>query len=109
MSYTWKRGWSLGTSESPHMPLEDVLATQGDRPHKRRLHTRRNQSGTFLYSVRHARFRAELRVETWQTAHDVANAYLSLKHDVAKQAANELALTRSAHFASSGDHLRRRR
>ena len=22
------------------MPLEDVLATQGDRPHKRRLHTR---------------------------------------------------------------------
>ena len=42
--------------------------------------------------MRHARFRAELRVEAWQTAHDVANAYLSMKHDVAKQAANELAL-----------------
>ena len=42
--------------------------------------------------MRHARLRAELRVETWQTAHDVANAYLSMKHGVAKQAANELAL-----------------
>ena len=35
---------------------------------------------------------AELRVETWQTAHDVANAYLSMKHGVAMQAANEIAL-----------------
>ena len=43
-------------------------------------------------SVRHARLRAELRVETWQTAHDAANAYLSMKHEVAKQAANELSL-----------------
>ena len=42
--------------------------------------------------MRHARLRAELRVETWQTAHDVANAYLSVKHDVAMQAANEIAL-----------------
>ena len=30
--------------------------------------------------------------EAWQTAHDVANAYLSMKHDVAKQAASGLAL-----------------
>ena len=28
-----------GQRRVPHMPLEDVLATQGDRPHKRRLHT----------------------------------------------------------------------
>ena len=38
-SLTHGRGEGSGDQRVPHMPLEDVLATQGDRPHKRRLHT----------------------------------------------------------------------
>ena len=74
------------------MPLEDVLAMQGDRPHKRRLHTQEPIRHVLKLCEARARLRAELRVETWQTAHDVANASLSMEHGVAKQAANELAL-----------------
>ena len=39
-SLTHGRGEGPRDQRVPHMPLEDVLATQGDRPHKRRLHTR---------------------------------------------------------------------
>ena len=36
ISYTWKRRGSWGPASPTHA---DVLATQRDRPHKRRLHT----------------------------------------------------------------------
>ena len=38
-SLTHGRGEGPGDQRVPYMPLEDVLATQGDRPHKRRLRT----------------------------------------------------------------------
>ena len=63
ISYTWKRRGSWGPA-SPIHAVGGCNGTQGDGPHKRRLHTQEPIRDVLMLSVRHARLRAELRVET---------------------------------------------
>ena len=59
---------------------------------------------------------AKAGVSSVSRLHHATNVYLSMKHDVAKQAANEMALKkkggqvflRSAHLLGGSDHFRRR-
>ena len=105
--------WPVGQKTREIKKEPDLSQANSSAPWAHGCLEGRRREGAILVQQRCQWSAASAGVTSVFRLHDARSAYLSMKHDVAKQAANEMALKRDrqvllrpAHFSRSGDGWR---